>query len=101
MTDNAPEALAQEVLATVKNDVLVGALPALNMFFNNIKAAPTLINVKMQAIALQGNLFASLAMDEPKVITDITTLVQVAVNTAIEKQVTPAPAAAAAGATGG
>lgn len=98
MTDNTavvntPEALAHEVLATVKNDVLLGALPALNMFFNNIKTTPTLLNVKMQAIALQGNLFASLAMDEPKVITDVTTLVQNAVNTAIQKQVTPAPAA--------
>lgn len=100
MTDNAPEVLAQEVLATVKNDVLTGALPALNLFFNNIKAAPTLLNVKLQSVALYGNLVASLAMDEPKVITDIATLVQVAVNTAITKQVTPV-GGTQAGATAG
>lgn len=93
MTDNTPEVLAKEVLDTIKNDVLTGALPALDLFFNNIKASPTLLNVKLQAIALQSNLVASLAMDEPKVITDVATLVQLAVHTAIEKQITPPPAA--------
>lgn len=91
-----PEQLAKDVIQTVGNDVLVGAEPSVTLFFNNVKTTPTLLNVELQGIALKTNLLASFAMDEPKVITDIATLVQYASTSAINNLVKPVPDLAAA-----
>lgn len=71
---NVGDAL-KSLLDLVKNDALKAALPPLAVFFTNVAAAPTALNITVQLAKLQIDLLSALPTIEKDLFTAIAGLI--------------------------